>query len=550
MKKTFLAVLFFTGLSVQAQNLDSLFNEYVKIKTGAEINVKQKSVTAVQGERIKCAFGIVNSVRVNYNLLTPDQQKLYLRLSTRPTSDTSFVTPNGYFRIHYFKSGTNAPGYDLNELAKAVDSSYNYEVNILGYPPPPKDFGTSAEKDNPDDLYDIYLQNLTSDTYGYTQAEDDLGNSKYTSYMVIDNDFSNYNTKGIDGARVTVAHEMHHGIQMGNYVFRSEDAFYHEITSTSMEEFVYDSINDYYYDLPTFMWNPQRAFASNSGYDLAIWNLFMSSEFGVNIIKRTWELMPQERALNAIADAISERDSSFKKEFAKFGLWLWFTGPRAIPGKYFKEAANYPLVHPFMTLGFSKPETIVSANSEPVSTNILVFTNNTGSKIDTLVSIISNTDITNGIDNLSYTTSFKYHLANQSAQGYRNIIGDFYSDVESSADFLFAETNVFNNFPVEGGRITSAEIGYPYPQPFRTALDNFIYFPVTVNQSGNVELYIYSVDMNLVYSGEVKVLALNNAVVQWNCKDKWGKKLGSGIYFYVIKSGDTIKKGKFAVLND
>ncbi|MDZ7766168.1 MAG: hypothetical protein U5K00_17400 [Melioribacteraceae bacterium] len=30
------------------------------------------------------------------------------------------------------------------------------------------------------------------------------------SYMIIDNDFDVHFTKGIDGARVTVAHEFHH----------------------------------------------------------------------------------------------------------------------------------------------------------------------------------------------------------------------------------------------------------------------------------------------------------------------------------------------------
>lgn len=550
MKKIILLFLFFSGFAVNAQNLDSLFNEYVKIKTGTVTDIKGVRVATIDEERKKCAFGIVNSVRANFDNFNPKLKEMYIQLSMRPDTDTSFVTHSGKFRIHYFKSGNDAPGYDLNEFAKAADSSYNYEVNILGYPAPPKDYGTSATKNNPDDLYDIYIQNLSSNTYGYTEADTDLGNSKYTSYIVIDNDFSSYYTKGINGARVTIAHEFHHMIQMGNYIYRPEDTFYHEITSVSMEEFVFDSINDYYHDLAFFMMNPQNAFASNNGYNLAIWNLFLSSQFDVDIIKRTWEIMVEKRALNAIADAIAERGSSFKKEFTLFGHWLYFTGPRALPGRYFEEAANYPKVNPFLIESFSKPETMFDINSEPVSTNILVFTNNTGSKIDTFVAIVSNIDLTNGVSNLYRTTNFKYRLSDQPAQGFRKVLDGYYTKIESSSDFLLAETNVFNNFSVGDGEISSEEIEYAFPQPFRYSRDNFIYFPASVNQRGIVEVYVYSVDMNLVYSGEARILALDKVVVQWNGKDNSGSKLNSGVYFFIVKSGDTIKKGKFAVFND
>ena len=72
--------------------------------------------------------------------------------------------------------------------------------------------------------------------------------------MVIDNDYAGgYYSTGINGARVTVAHEFHHGIQCGNYspknsssLYRNSDVFYYKLTSTAMEEFVVDVVNDYY----------------------------------------------------------------------------------------------------------------------------------------------------------------------------------------------------------------------------------------------------------------------------------------------------------------
>ena len=67
---------------------------------------------------------------------------------------------------------------------------------------------------------------------------------------------------------------------------------------------------------------------------------------------------------------------------------------------------------------------------------------------------------------------------------------------------------------------------------------------------GTADLYIYSVDMNLIYSGQTQILVLDKNVVQWNCRDNSGAKLRTGIYLYVLKSGNDVKKGKFVVLND
>ena len=101
---------------------------------------------------------LIKLSRTTINILY--RKKVISSLLQRPTSDTSFVTPKGWFRIHFQKTGYDAPLYDLKELARAADSSYNYEVNFLKYPPPPKDFGKSSINGNPDDLYDIYIQNL------------------------------------------------------------------------------------------------------------------------------------------------------------------------------------------------------------------------------------------------------------------------------------------------------------------------------------------------------------------------------------------------------
>jgi hypothetical protein len=252
----------------------------------------------------------------------------------------------------------------------------------------------------------------------------------------MDNSFagSSYYTNGIDAARVTIAHEFHHSIQFGNYIYRSSDTFYHELTSTSMEYFVYGSIHDYYQYLPSYFNYTQQSFSLNTGYNLAIWNIFLRDQLGANVIKSSWELMPTERAIDAISDAIQEAGSTFKTELNLFGQWTYFTGRRAVPGKYFKDAADYPLVTPAITLNISQsPATLLT---QPVSNNFILFTAPAASGTDTLVSIISNSDTTNGVINPRNYLQIQYSLNNGNTSGFKHIIGSYYSQLNPENNSL------------------------------------------------------------------------------------------------------------------
>ncbi len=77
---------------------------------------------------------------------------------------------------------------------------------------PPSDNGAGG-----DNKYDVYIQNQGGGVYGYTEWESKVGSVNWTSFMVIDNDYIGYYSTGLDGMKVTVAHEFHHGIQLGNY---------------------------------------------------------------------------------------------------------------------------------------------------------------------------------------------------------------------------------------------------------------------------------------------------------------------------------------------
>ncbi len=544
MKKFSLIFFLVPALSLFSQNMDSLYNDFLRIE-GLPHYVKGQIVTSA-GEPIKCGFGTINQVKLHFNNFKPEQKKLITSVMQRPATDSSFISPSGKFRIHFNKNGNNAPLYNLTDLARAADSSYNFEVNILGFPAPPKDGNAGG-----DDKYDIYIQNLAGGLYGYTEVDSQITDSTYTAFTVIDNDFgSNYYTEGINGARVTVAHELHHAIQVGNYIYRPIDQYYYELTSTSMEKFVYDSVNDYYNYLKDYFSSPNKAFSSSAGYDLAIWNLFLKDRFGFGIIKRAWELMPAERALQAVAGSIQEAGSNFKVEFNTFGQWTYFTGSRSVPGKYFKEASSYPSIEPLINTQFSRPTTTLTVSSEAVSNNFLVITDAVKNPPDTFVALISNCDISGGISSPAKNNSFTFTLSSQPFSDARKVLDGYYTKLDAVNSFIFSQSNIFNNIPIAEGQIISDEIDYAFPQPFRYNLQQTLFFPVFISSDGTAVLYVYDISMRLVYSGQKRIVATDKVVVPWDGLDSDGRKLNTGVYIYVTVSGDKTKKGKFVVFND
>ena len=364
------------------KQLDSLYDAFID-----RYNHKDDVINSTESpEHIKCAFGIVNQVVRNLNNYSDEKKRLLKTLLERPHKQKSLVSPSGFFRIHYDTTKTDTtvvPNYDPTlsadenamQVAIAADSAYNFEVNYLKYPPPPGDNG-----DGGDNLYDIYITTAEG-SYGFTQPETSLGNHKYTSYMEIHYSFKNFYTEGLNAVRVTVAHEFHHAIQVGNYTGDKYDVdgFFYEMTSTSMEEFVYNSVNDYYAYMKSYFNNPNRVFnsfrsQSNDGYDLAVWNIFLKDKFGYDIIKKQWELLPNVRALTAIQSSLLDESSSLREALNEFGIWTFFTKYRAIPGKYFDEAANYPLIK--LTTTSYVPGSAVSINNlQAASNNFLAIVN-------------------------------------------------------------------------------------------------------------------------------------------------------------------------------
>ena len=113
-----LLFLYLLAVSVNAQNADSLFNEYIQHHT----NGKTKTVNSIQGIEYgnKCGFNISNTIREHFNAFSPNQQAVLSTMLERPERETSIVSPEGLFRIHYDLTGIHRPDYfDIPGLSDA-----------------------------------------------------------------------------------------------------------------------------------------------------------------------------------------------------------------------------------------------------------------------------------------------------------------------------------------------------------------------------------------------------------------------------------------------
>ncbi len=549
-----------------AQNLDSLYNAILSLQ---ETSAPVKNINNISSNGLpnKCGFTTIADAKHHFNQFSSEQQNKIQQILKRPEREKSIVSPSGFFRIHYDTTGNHVPDYfggiantiqlSVDSLAIALDSAYSFEVNYLGYLPPPSD-GT----DGGDNLYDVYISNLGY--YGVTEWES-VGNNKNKSFIKLDNKM-NFYTTGISAARVTAAHEFHHAIQVGNYSDNtSGNVYYFEITSTSMEEFVYDSVNDYYGYLQKYFRNPNKRFTASDGYELAIWNIFLKEKFeqqgnakkGFDIIKHTWELMrnSDNSALESISMALSENGLSLKNVFAEFSQWTYFTKHRAKQDKYFSEANNYPLIKPFATYKYQPPKKEYILSSEPMSNNFLLFDLSYTGTNDTLFSIITNCDSKNAELKPYKNVDYNYSLLTYGEDESKELFTDefskttYYSKLESNKPEFLKESNIFNNEIVSGETVNREEINFSYPQPFNTTKHNYVFIPTKTNQLGTAKLTIYSASMSLVFNKTMEIYNSEKIVVRWDGKDNNGNKVASGIYIYVTDSDGKIIKGKLAIVN-
>ena len=294
--------------------------------------------------------------------LSTEHQRLKL-VQRRPSTQHSLLTPSGHFRVHYDTVGNDAvdptdddangiPDY-IDLAATVLDSTWELEVEQLGYNPPPSDNGLGGGAE-----YDVYVVDLGHGGCGFSEpvygcAYPGSSNAITHSHLEIDNNFTDpsyVQTRGLDALRVTIAHEFHHAIQFGYYA-EEDGSWWQESTSTWMEEVAYPHIDDYLQYLSHFLSIPQRALnsgrpGSNHTYGTAIFSHFLDQHYGRDLNRLIWEELKERQSANLDHfDRVIRRvePGGLGVAIGEFAVWNYFTGRRHRRG-FYAEGDKYPLV--------------------------------------------------------------------------------------------------------------------------------------------------------------------------------------------------------------
>jgi Family of unknown function (DUF6055) len=345
---------------------------------------------------IKCGTAAVLDFQVNREKIDPSILKsLGTAIVPRPSGlPLTYVSPSGRFLIHYDKTGAKAcyqpnvdsdadgvPNY-VESVAIIADSIYTNIITVMGYPAPSSDSLDAGYNGGGDAKHDIYLDALGANYYGLTYADsiriDGPTGRKASSFLVLDRDyqlFPVYADRPLDAVRVTTAHEYFHAVQFGIDVFEAETngpipkPYWMEMSAVWMEEQLYDNINDYYGYLTTFFNNPTLSLQQfSSGFDFhpyasVVFPLFLSEEYGADIIRRIWVKCGEGFfgqsflvATEAVTDSIHSNVGTWPFVFAKFTAWNYFTGSRGVwapTGVGYAERDDYPEIPADSILRFS-----------------------------------------------------------------------------------------------------------------------------------------------------------------------------------------------------
>ncbi|HTX17286.1 MAG TPA: MXAN_6640 family putative metalloprotease [Bacteroidota bacterium] len=513
----------------------------------------------------KCDFPLMTYALRNRGRLNVVQSAALVQLLARPSTQKSVLI--GEFRIHYDTTGDAAPAMldslhnkipgTADQYADSVGAIANFcemvETKILGYLPSPLDSvqGGPAE-------YDIYIDNLND--YGATTPVAPItpktDGSTYTSFITVDNAFQFVtpdSERGLPALRVTLAHELHHSIQIGNYGYWTNDQYFYELTSVWMEDVVFPQVKDYmqYFRSEDGQFtHPEIAFNTSSFimYSRALWGHYIAKRFGRDAMLRTWEEIRNGPPLPAIDAALSQApyNSSLRSAFVEWCTWNYFTGGRSDTAAFYPEGDQYPQVNPFplefvppsTTFGGSLQEfssTYYSVNSGSPSVPVLVANANVAAGY-----VVDRTPFPDAPEYFSYPFTFAV------------------SDVPPATSSLQAGAGLYVSFNAPDAEnwyatvlVGGFQYSSPFPDPFKPDGNHRICFPVNSASAVQGTLSIFSSTMKLLYSRTSSSLlspVAKEQVFEWDGIIDGKGLVSSGVYFYVVNTSGGIAKGKFAVL--
>ena len=602
--KRILFLAFFIFQNAQAENLE-LSEAYEN-----EIIEEVKSVFQTKGteekvERPICATPIFLEIRSNWDRFSPKTKAILEPYTIRPTfnfQEDTLDTP--HFRIHYVTQGDSAVPNEgwVDTCGEVLEHVWDTETGVLGYREPPSDYWY-PDSNGGDGKYDVYLLDL-ADYLGYTQGENFISPSSLsaTSFIVLDNDYLDWiEHSPKEWVQVTFAHEFFHAIQMGydatecEYVNQRPRFYWMEMSSTWMEDMVYDNVNDYLRYLPSFFNNPEWSLKTFGyllvdpldvvlhPYGSCVWPIYLSEKFGRDIIKDIWDKcaeIPENNAIDyplgksATDKALEARGSNFEDAFREFTVWNYLTGDRARTQLFYSEGNLFPMV---------KVEDLHSHNSDTVESpsgpnhpyglgsNYIVF---------------KPTDKQGGI-RLAFSPANAEYDFQISALGYNKDVNEpIIQQFQINQQTGYAETDVYNwtdynqiiMIPAATSRNGNSFFPYTYsakydssfhgehllpqkdfvgqnfPNPFViSGNSDSTYFPFILSSLSDVEINVFTISGELVWRYKEQEKTIGNYTQYlkcpgWDGKSQKGEYVASGIYLYQVKTKNANVVKKMAVI--
>ncbi len=555
----FLMVLAFTGL--RAQKVPSIRETLRSLRNDPVV----ASISWPDTGTIKCATSYMLALRLRWNQLAPGSRFALSQIVQRPALQTSRLSPSGKFRIHYDTAGGNQPALISNNAdipgtfeayidsaAAILDHVWTYEIDTLGYDPPPSD-GT----DGGGPEYDVYVVALNSGDFGYTDGP--ISNAvpngtcqRFPSYIVIDNDYLGLRTPGMAGLEVTCAHEFHHAIQLGAYGYWTDrDFYFNELTSSWMEDVVYTDVNDYYYDVAAYFrgFRDAQGFPLSFtfygpgylGYERSLFAHYLSRRYGRDIMRQIWtgiRLAPFLRSAQAV---FSQHASDWNLEFATFSYWNYFTADRADTRSFYPEGDHYPRFLPNFSVDFSGATATISSGGYPLSTAMYEF----HVPGDSVTVISANTDLDAAVAGDNNPRSFEATLSRGILTIPHVSLADGYNVGTSAADM-----NAWRSFYLLSSTKTDIEKVrlQASPNPFRLAQASELMLPLSGIASTSASVYFLTSSLMIAYSGDFPIrnqfgnqfVSIPSSAIR--------SQLNSGVYFIVAKVAGNEYRWKVAIV--
>jgi hypothetical protein len=570
-------ILFFTILSVSffmiAQSRETM-NQGKKMDRVMDILranplVPQTLYAGVNLVDGKCGFKLNCAVKEYWNTFSLTQQMELRKLMTTSFEKTRII---GHFEINYdtSDSSANTPALlDSNgervagtaeDYVDSVGKYFNYawtiEIDSLGFLPPPFQTGHSH--------YVINIQEFGTSAYGWTQFADQISGatpSLWATYIEIDNDYLGFYSEGIAGLRVTSAHEFNHSIQIGRYGYWGiEGNFYLEMTSTWLEDYVHNDVNDYYQYIKSpggfprgQFESPDISFVSANGlieYSRAIWGKYIEKRFSPQTMRETWERIRFVQPLAAINQVLVADSSSLQDAFLEWTLWNYYTGRRADTIAYYSEGMNYPLVREKDTTYYVSPSGYFTDSLQALSSVYHPINLNQTHRFFT---VISNINAQAAIFSEWQPVTYLIQDATDATYKWLDSLVYVKLSVSDAANWKSQESvPAIEPLPVRESARSEVSV-YPNPLKYTTTqllCDDCLHFVLPKAVSSTALLLIYSSDFRLIFNGDVSIdVNLNGEQeMTWHSMTNAGDKIASGIYIYSISVDNKEYHGKFAVV--